>query len=51
MKMGQGQAGCLYWGANRLPLLGDKQEALIGVQTVNPYWGTKSLTLIGEKKK
>ncbi len=42
-----GQTAYPYWGTNKLPLLGDKQVALIGGQIAliggqigRPYWGT-----------
>ncbi len=35
---------------DRLPLLTDKQVALIGGQTGCPYWSTNSLTLLGDKQ-
>ena len=44
------QTNCLYWGTNRLPLLGDKQADLSGGQTGCPYWGTDRLSLLGDKQ-
>ena len=43
-----GQIWCPYWGTNRLPLLGDRQDVLrlIGGQTGCPYWD-KQVALIG----
>ena len=39
-----GQTGSRYWGTNRLPLLRDKQIALVGGQTGCLYWGTNRLS-------
>ena len=33
-----------------MPLLGDKQIALIGRQTGSPYWGRNRLPLLGDKQ-
>ena len=47
---------CPYWGTNRVPILGDKQGALIGGQNVLiggqtgcPYWGTNRVPLFGDR--
>ena len=48
-KMGQGQSGCPNRGTHRLPLLRDKQVALIGGHTGCPYWGTHRLPLLSDK--
>ena len=50
MKMGQGQTGCPYRVTNKLPLLGDKQVALIGEQTACPFGVTNKLSLLGDKQ-